>query len=232
MKTIIDRLLIDIGLESVLSDLGPVYYFKDENVHSYWMVVESSDLSSLLEKQADYFVQAKEKVKNEWFEKNASLLILHKPISLDAVNKDQIIDIEENPYLFKKQVLLYTEEEKEKLIEAINISGLNIRDFIEKKILTEEVFEYHKTSINNNNFESLLYRIAHKIPFVMIKANQVDGLLDLTESNKAKIDDSIYKNLNDTLTLDLFERTKEELIEMPENEIYEQLIIVLNQNGN
>ncbi|MFV7235326.1 hypothetical protein [Flavobacterium sp. ZB4R12] len=45
MKTIINELFSDIGLENQTIDFGTVYYFKDENTHSYWIVIEVEDLA-------------------------------------------------------------------------------------------------------------------------------------------------------------------------------------------
>jgi hypothetical protein len=232
MKTIIDTLFNEIEMESVMTDFGLLYYFKLENTFSYWMIVEIEDLNLVIVNQSNYFTKAKEKLNNEWFDKNANLLILYKQPSFEEIDKDKIIDIEENPYLFKKQVLIYKESEKEKLVEAINESELTFKAFFEIKILSDEIFGKHKSNINNNDFESLLYRLAHKIPFINIKVNQENGLLALTSINDAKVDLSPYKLINDTLTETFFDKTTSDVADLTPDEIYEQLLIVLSQNEN
>ncbi|MFV7235325.1 ABC-three component system middle component 1 [Flavobacterium sp. ZB4R12] len=186
----------------------------------------------MIENQSNYFAKTKELIDNEWFDKNANLLILYKQTNFDEINKNEIIDIEENPYLFKKQVLIYTDSEKQKLVEAIQDSGLNYKQFLEKKALSNQVFEQHKTNINNNNFESLLYRICHKIPFINIKVSQENGLLALTDNNTIKVNSSDFKAINDVLSENVFNESISDIENLSQDEIYEQLTIVLNQDEN
>lgn len=231
MESIINSLFEEIGLEAQLSEFGKLYYFRDAHQFSFWLVIETTNLSTIIENQSKFFTVSKEILKNEWFDKNANLLILCKSSSESPFDKNLLIDIEENPFLFKKQILVYTDIEKQKLIEAITTSKLTTKKFFEQKLLSNTVFEQHKTNLNNNAFESLLYRVAHKVPFLNIKVVQKDGMSALTENNNNEVaKNSQLKELDDLISEMILNKTFDEVSAISTEAVYEKILIVINKD--
>ncbi|MGA9212025.1 ABC-three component system middle component 1 [Kaistella sp.] len=231
MESIINSLFEEVGLEAQLTEFGKVYYFGNANQFSFWLVIETTDLSSIIENQSKFFTVSKELLKNEWFDKNANLLILCKSSLESPLDKNQLIDIEENPFLFKKQILFYTENEKQKLLEAITASNLTTKKFFEQKLLSNSIFEQHKTNLNNNAFESLLYRVAHKVPFLNIKVIQKDGLSALTEKNNIDVEkNSQLKELDDLISEMILDKKFDEVSAISAEAVYEKILIVINKD--
>ena len=231
MKTIINNLLHQIGLQNKELDFGTIHFFEEDNKHSFWLVIETSNLRDVVEKQSLFFSVAKEKVNNEWFDKNASMLILHKVEDFDNI-QSLVLEVEENPYLFKKQVILYKDNEAENLNQVIDSKGSSVKDYIETTILNEEIFKKHKESINNNDYESLLYRIAHKIPFIKLNIIQENGLDTLNENNNHKIQAGSFVELNNLIEQNFFNRSLDSINEMSPNIIYDFLLPTLNSDEN
>jgi hypothetical protein len=231
MVTIINNLLHQIGLANRELNIGVLHFFEDENKYSYWLVTETDNLEEIIEKQSEYFSLAKEVANNEWFDKNVCMIILHKVESFDNI-QNLVIEIEENPYLFKKQIILYKNTEVEKLNQTINSQEITIKDFIENKILDEETFKIHKKNINNNDYESLLYRLAHKIPFIKLCIIQENGLEALTVNNRQKIETGSFGELNNFIDQNIFNRSVESIDEMSPNIIYDFLLSTLNSDEN
>ncbi|MDM1445130.1 hypothetical protein HX056_17780 [Myroides odoratimimus] len=78
MKTIINNLFSQFDLSLIELEIGSLYKFEDNNKKSYWLIIESNNLNNIIENQADYFEKSKEKINDEWFDKNVNLLILHQ----------------------------------------------------------------------------------------------------------------------------------------------------------
>ncbi len=193
---------------------------------NYWLVINRDDLTTVLDEQIDLFLQAKEIIGEPQFDKNVNLLILYKVDSIDQIDKEGMLRIEEDLYHFKKSIIYYTDQELEKLKTKINDSTM-ISD-LESMILKETVFEKHKKSFDYNDYESLLYRLAHKIPFLKINVKQINNLESLEEINKKAIIDN---KLNDLLEKDFFTITDEEFNAMSDDNILQTLKMILpNEN--
>ncbi|MDP3944824.1 MAG: hypothetical protein Q8Q51_02915 [Lutibacter sp.] len=231
MKTIINNLFHQVGLLNKEVNGGVLHFFEEDNKYSYWLVIETDNLTEVIEKQSEYFNVSKEVANNEWFDKNVSMIILHKVENFDNI-QNLVIEIEENPYLFKKQIILYKNTEVEKLNQTINSQEITIKDFIENKILDEETFKIHKKNINNNDYESLLYRLAHKIPFIKLCIIQENGLEALTVNNRQKIETGSFGELNNFIDQNVFNRSVESIDEMSPDIIYDFLLSTLNSDEN
>lgn len=231
MITIINDLFSQLGLINNPLEIGSLYTFEDINKKTYWLIIETDNLNNVIENQANYFEQAKNIISNEWFDKNVNLLILHRVESFNNI-QSLVLEIEEDPYLFKKQVILYKKIEYENLNSAIESEETIIKDFIENKILDEAVFKIHKDNINNNDYESLLYRLAHKIPFIKLNINQEDNLEALTDNNTQKIESGSYGELNGFIEQNFFDRDIESIDELGSETIYDLLLNTLRPNEN
>lgn len=231
MKIIINNLFDQIGLTSKELNFGKLHFFENENKYSYWLVIETENLSEIIDKQYDYFNIAKEIANNEWFDKNVSMIIIHKVENFNNI-QNLVLEIEENPYLFKKQIVLYKDSELEMFNQALDSQQLNVKNFIENKILEEEIFKKHKENINNNDFESLIYRLAHKIPLIKLSIIQENGLDALTDSNRQKIESGSFGNLNNLIDQIFFNRDVENIDDMTSDIIYDFLLPTMNSDEN
>lgn len=231
MITIINNLFSQLGLVNSELEIGSLYTFEDINKKTYWLIIETDNLNNVIENQSNYFEQAKNRINNEWFDKNVNLLVLHKVENFDNI-QSSVLKIEEDPYLFKKQVILYKDTERENLNRAIEAEENTIKDFIENKILDEAIFKIHKENINNNDYESLLYRLAHKIPFIKLNIIQENGVEALTDNNTQKIESGSYGQLNRFIEQNLFHRNMESIDEMESDTIYDLLLNTLNPDEN
>jgi glutamyl/glutaminyl-tRNA synthetase len=231
MTTIINDLFSQLGLLNNPLEIGSLYTFDDINKKTYWLIIETDNLNNVIENQSNYFEQAKNRINNEWFDKNVNLLVLHKVENFDNI-QSSVLNIEEDPYLFKKQIILYKDTERENLNRAIEAEENTIKDFIENKILDEAIFKIHKENINNNDYESLLYRLAHKIPFIKLNIIQENGVEALTDNNTQKIESGSYGQLNRFIEQNLFHRNMESIDEMESDTIYDLLLNTLNPDEN
>lgn len=130
MITIINNLFSQLGLFNSELERGSLFSFEDTNKKSYWLIIETDNMNTIIENQSQYFEEAKKIINNEWFDKNVNLLVLHKVESFENI-QDLILEIEEDPYLFKKQIILYKDTELENLNQAIEVEESTIKDFIE-----------------------------------------------------------------------------------------------------
>lgn len=225
MKTIINALLAEEGFTLSETDFGSAFSFEEDTRRTYWLIVRLENLDSVLETQSEYFQKTKELFNTPWFDKNANLLILYETSDISDIKlKSQIIEVEEDPYLFKKQVLLCSDRESEYLKEAITASGLTVKDFIEGQIISPEIFLKHKNNFNTNNYESLIYRIPQKIPFIKLKFATEHGLETLNESHRNVVDNSIYAEMNQLIEDNYFELSTEDLKNITAHEIYHKLL--------
>ena len=231
MESIINELLNQIGLINEKLSFGVLHSYVEGHKHSYWLVIEINDLNRIVEKQTEYFNLAKAVANNEWFDKNVSMLILHKVENFENI-QNLVIEIEENPYLFKKQIILYKEIEVEKLSQVIELQQSTLKDFIEDKILEENSFKNHKENINNNDYESLLYRMAYKIPFIKLNIKKENGLEKLNDKNTKRIDNGSLKELNNCINDNFFNRSRDTIDQMESDSLYNLLLKTLNSDEN
>lgn len=231
MKTIINNIFSQLGLSNKELEIGSLYSYDDINKKAYWLIIETDNLINVIENQANYFEEAKKMINNEWFDKNVNLLILHRVENFENF-QSLVLEIEEDPYLFKKQIILYNDSEVEKLNQALEQQQQNIKGFIENKILEEEVFKKHKENINNNDYESLLYRLVHKIPLINLNIVQENGLDALTDNNRQKIESGSFGSLNNLIDQNFFNRDVENIDEINSDIIYDILLPTLNSDEN
>lgn len=229
MINLISRIFEEAGLEEKANTDFKIYALKEQQ--NYWVIVQYDDLDKIIGEQIELFVKAKEVIQEPTFDKNANLLVINKVDSIPNINPESLLRIEENPYHFKKNILYYTEEELKNLSDAIGDSM--VLSSIESLILTDKIFEQHKMNFDANSFESLVYRIAIKIPFIKIKITQTNNLKSLEDINKKSVDNN---QLNDLLEQFFFSLSDEDFSAMTEEVILEKLKSILpdenQQNQN
>lgn len=102
--------------------------------------------------------------------KNTSLLYVKKQNTIDLDKEDKyIIEVENNPYHFKKYVLAYTDAAFNNFMKLFEV---NERGFsISKELMEKGNFEKLKEEYSFGPYH-LLYSIAHKLPFAVIDVIQ------------------------------------------------------------
>lgn len=222
MINLINRVFQAVELEEKANTDFKIYVLKEHK--NYWVIAQydGDNINNVLNDQIDLFVKTKELVQEPTFDKNVNLLILNKVSKLEDVKFDNLLHIEENPYHFKKSILYYTDEELKNLNAAIGES--NVLTFIETLILKNEIFEQHKTNFDANPFESLIYRIAIKIPFIKIGITQTNNLKSLEDRNKTSIGNN---PLNEILEQDFFTLNDDDFSAMTDETILDKLKTIL-----
>lgn len=230
MINLISKIFEETGLEEKGNPDFKIYALKEQQ--NYWVIVQyDDDVSKLVEQQIELFVKAKEIIQAPAFDKNANLLILNKVKTILNIKSESLLQSEENPYHFKKSILYYTEEELKNLSDAIGDSP--VLSTIESMILTEKIFEQHKLHFDDNALESLIYRMAIKIPFIKINITQTNNLKSLEEINKNSVENNQF---NDLLEQSFFMLSDEDFSSITEEDILKKLKTALpdenQQNQN
>jgi hypothetical protein len=224
MIDIVTKLFEDRGYEEKHSSDMKIFSLKEK--YNYWVVISLDILNQIREDQIELFVKAKEIINQPQFDKNANLLVLNKVENLEDVNKDYLLQVEEDPFHFKKCIIYYTKDELAKLKEAIG--DFAVTASIESMILREEIFSIHKQSFDANEYQSLLYRIAHKMPFIKINITQVDNISTLEEINKNAVGENTLHNL---LESDIYTLSNDDFLKLSSEDILEKLKNILpNEN--
>ncbi|MCP2229416.1 hypothetical protein OKW12_004874 [Pseudomonas silensiensis] len=195
MINIINSIFTSSNFKPTECDKGTIYTLSEEQKKSFWLVVTAENTDVILEQQSRYFDRCKESISDPALEKNLSLLILHRTNNLlDSTLKQKILEIEENPYFFKKTVLYFTQNELDSLL---TISTSIDMDFLGSKISSKTVFTAYKDNLNNESWQSLLYRLAIKIPFIKLNLGFADSLEDLHSKNLHALAKSKNSAFND-----------------------------------
>lgn len=129
------------------------------------------------------------------FKKNCDLIIIYKVDFLSDFNgiEEQVLEIEENPYYFKKYFFYYSDAEEKLLI------GKSYEDFKSQIKKMDEFDEYKKDPLKPS-FHSLVTRMFIKFPFLEIPKFS-KSFQNLTDSVSEKV------NANDLVkTYDLIRK--------------------------
>ncbi|MBC7535584.1 MAG: hypothetical protein H7258_07830 [Ferruginibacter sp.] len=224
MDKIISTIFLESNHDSREADGFHLFSLKEQA--NYWVVITRQSLADVLEEQVDLFLKAKGILGEARFDKNANLLILYPVQAIDKVDRDKMLQVEEDLYHFKKSVIYYTESERDNLLPKIN--GPSMIKNLETLILREDIFKKHKEEFDSNMYESLLYRLAHKIPFIKINVGQANNLESLEEMNKGAISEN---KLNEILENGFFNISETDFNGMSPEKIMEKIKTALpNEN--
>jgi hypothetical protein len=223
MKTIIKSLFEYHEFTSLELEFGILYSKKEEtNIKSYWLIVEVDELDNVLSNQDEWFDKCKEKITDMDFDKNTYLLVLSKRKHF-AIQKNEILHIEEDPFQFKKQVLLYTEETVQNL--KLNCDITDPKTILEL-ISSETVFNAYKANFLTYNWENLLYHIAHKLPFLNINIDTNQNLGNLVIKNNKELFAKGYQDYYDYVSLNF----TDEIMGALEKKGLDEIIQLLNES--
>lgn len=135
---------------------------------------------------------------NNTFDKNATLIICYNgPATPES---DIISQIEEDPYVFKKNVLIYSKKQMEEL------NGLIGNDFtvdnLNKLLNKASNFEKMKRGDQDSGY-ALLCRLFVKLPFLVYKKDTETTLHSLPEQIESELQKKeLYRFCEDTLQID------------------------------
>lgn len=140
--------------------------WKHQVYNDFWVIVNLDGDYELDKLQEEIFARL-DGVRKEYpsSEKSTSLLIIQWVGSNEEKNPQRVIEDENNVYYFKKYVIQYTESEwneAKSLIDETRSLG--------ELLMETEVFEQVKQNVNSAN--KLLYTVAHKLPFIMMRAER------------------------------------------------------------
>jgi hypothetical protein len=158
--------------ETTMPDIeGSVHFYTSKNSEraDYWLVWQVESLQIVLDQQNLVFDYIKKQYGSKAdLEKNISLLVLYQidDTSVDTY-KPLVHELEEDPYLFKKHVLYYTNKEVESFLTALSKEQNKIDTFT-KWVNDNKIFEDYKSSLKGNTVSpySLVFKMAIKLPFI------------------------------------------------------------------
>ena len=199
MINIINMLFEHYGFSG--KEINNGYFYTKKTTPDYWVVIKE-DVNTLLENQKDYFTRSKELCQEDALDKNISMLVLWE--TAGTIEREQFkrkkMNLEEDPYYFKKYVLGYSKQELLDLEGKIKDNNGDAVDFIERNIISKETFNLYKPEPFVKEWYSLLYRIAIKIPFLRIKISESQGLESLFAQNDSALKDAGIFDFNNEIT--------------------------------
>lgn len=167
-------------------------YAGPDKREEYWLLAQINAETDVLKEQRSFFDQCAEHIDNPSLEKNTSLLVVWETsghLSLEDLKK-KIMRIEEDGYFFKKYVLHYSTQQKNALLQKLRDEPL--QDFLSEKLVNQETFQDYKNEkldgVNIMTWQSLIYRMAIKIPFISVEIKSKDDLGSLERENQEAVE--------------------------------------------
>lgn len=162
----------------VLDDGCSIWKNKEDN--DFWIVAEKFCLD-----EEDKLFENYKKIMINYvslpYDKNTSLLYI-KEIG-DMPNEiENAINIENDPFYYKKYVLLYTKNDWEK-IKNIDVSRIG------SALISAENFK----ELKEKGAYDLLYKIAHKLPFLKLAFREIHNLEDINSLLSSNENDKILE---------------------------------------
>lgn len=200
---ILNSILMDNGfmhLQEVDECLHDIYqnfrfYGPNKGTHPQYLLILDIDLKELasvsefLEMQSVLFQRLVEAIRRPAFDKNVSLLILISKSAGEVLQQnldDFILQVEEDPYYFKKLVLVYDPESAKKLTEHYKSSSQNTYQYFYDHINAQNSFEAFVEG--NDPIYQLIAQLYIKLPFIPIPLEDQESPTILSEVLRAKID--------------------------------------------
>lgn len=149
-----------------------ISFIKHKDYADFWIIANAVDAFKL-EDQETIAEKAKTTIfeQHKEAEKNTSLLVLLEvnQISEDILNT--IIEIENDPFYFKKYVLAYTPKSSKETIGKFSPENFS------PMLMQPQNFKALKDEVEVSDPYHLLYSIAHKLPFLMTDVQVQDTSL-------------------------------------------------------
>lgn len=203
---------------------------------TFWLVVSENEPNFIIARQSELFVACKAACQDDALDKNISLLILWETGGkLDHINLSQnVMNVEEDAFFFKKHVLYYSIQEQNALCTAMN--GKSFSSFIKEHVESKETFKGYKADPYAQSWQSLLYRTVMKLPFVQLRPATADGLESLFFINKERLKrkDQSLADFNESFFRLMEARTVSDIKSTKAEDIYTELLPLLGgiSDGN
>lgn len=201
-------------------------------LEAFFIVLYVSDLEELSEEIIsdiciDYYDNMKKtnvlyasSDKNTYVIVCTNLKTTNYPLSFNQQLQRKIYDIEENPYVFKKHVILYNDEQVTNLKKLSISSGRKVVEIILNIANDIEKFTEYKLNPNIDNIYWLVSSLFIKLPFLKYKAES-KVLKDLSELVSGRIIE--LGNDKKTLIKDVLNFDMENIKKLSEDQIFEIL---------
>lgn len=166
---------------------GTLFTSGDIKKQEFWVVLPWDGDLEITSLQAGIFEECSAKAKDTALDKNISMILVW-PTSGKierSLLRRQIMSIEEDAYFFKKYVLYYAPTEESSLINKLD--GQDIQSFISEQVISKITFAEYKNDPRSYSWQPLLYRLAIKIPFLVVNIETQGNLESLLESNQTAI---------------------------------------------
>jgi hypothetical protein len=207
---------------------GSFFSLEKRDKVNFCVIVKTTP-SNALNMQDELWNNCKEICNNPAFDKNCSLLILWEVDSLKTYNeiKDEVLNAEENPYMFRKYVLYYRSEERRELREKLN--GKTLNDFIKENVIDTVTFNDYKGNPFSISWQSLLYRIVIKLPFIKIANTEGENLESLFVKNNNSLGGKNLKGDNDKILTAIQGLSIEDIKDRETEKLYDLLKPILGE---
>lgn len=184
MQNLIEKLMDSEGLTRNLSTDLALYEQSIPGKKNFWLVVFGEPIITP-EIQAGWLNECKKATSDPALEKNINLLIVWNTDSSSVLSSIRVHHAEEDSYFFKKHVLPYTTLELEALYQQVAIQGF--ATVFRELITFPNTFTEYKSHYLQGGWQSLLYRLAIKLPFIAINSFGNSDLNILERSINEKI---------------------------------------------
>ncbi|HID9556742.1 ABC-three component system middle component 1 [Serratia ureilytica] len=192
MQNLIEQLLESEGLTRNLSTDLALYEYSNAGKTNYWLVVHDEPLITP-EIQSGWLSQCKAVTIDPALEKNINLLIIWNIDSNEVLASKRVHHIEEDSYFFKKHVLTFTTEEFEALRQQIDTQGFET--IFRESITSPGTFTEYKSHYRKGGWQSLLYRLSIKLPFIAVNSSGKSDLASLERNIRVKIQRTVNPNV-------------------------------------
>lgn len=195
---------------------------EDSQKREFWIVTEDPD--DILSRQSQIAKECRRLTPHAELEKNSSMLVLQKVdegSDLSVLKKMSLL-IEENQYFFKKYVLLYSASELADFREQQGEDAA--RKFIYNTVLRQATFSAYKQDPNKFCWQSFVYKLCNKLPFLEVKVVANKGLKPLFETNDKKLEAAGLISLNNSVQMFELTHDRKELDGLPAKEVLKFLL--------
>ncbi|HDN1463869.1 TPA: hypothetical protein P1E93_004596 [Escherichia coli] len=184
MQNLIEQLLESEGLTHKHSTDLALYEYSTLGKKNFWLVVFGEPIITP-EIQAGWLNECKKATSDPALEKNINLLIVWNTDSSSVLCSKRVHHAEEDSYFFKKHVLPYTTAELEALYQQVDTQGLAA--VFRELITSPDTFTEYKSHYLQGGWQSLLYRLVIKLPFIAVNSFGNSDLASLERSINEKI---------------------------------------------
>ncbi|MEB8433872.1 hypothetical protein OO007_16665 [Cocleimonas sp. KMM 6892] len=195
----------------------------DNNNQEYYFILECKSvndtlITNLTNDHAEKFMDKLEELEftDESLRKNCTMILCCENSN---ISEQTLLQFEEDPYYFKKNVITYSKEELLAFEQELNNQYSN--EYLNKLLMSDGLFELFKThSLGNDSYYPLLIKVITKLPFIHYLPQQ-NQLNDLEEFVKTELDESSIKLLDFICRED--ENLSEEIIDEKISTVWSEL---------